>query len=371
MGDRLKIMADNYLDSSILANFYYSTQNASYPASNILDISRGKLWRSNGNFEINSLNNNIVINDGTDKLGTLSFATYATGSLLASALQTLLNSISSNFTVAYSTVTNQFTISRTTNFIIRWSDSMSTINNTLGFGVIDDTGDDSYSSLEIRNCWPAESVTFDLGVFDNPKAVMIIDRKDEDIKIQSNKTVLLQGAITNSWSSPESIALQYNQNLMGSINTSGLFSNGKRYFRLYLPDFNNPYGYLQLGKVYIGDVYEISNSDIQREFPETFTDLSNLEKSISGEIYADERSIYSTFGSIDISLCAKVDVDYIRYVWETHKTIRPFFIAFDDSLKATNNLAEWTKYVRFVSPPVFQTVTCNIWNISMDLEEVI
>lgn len=371
MGDRLKIMAENYISEELLANFFYSSQNSGYPANNIQDIFRSKVWRSGNNFELSSNENIIVINDGSNKIIEIPFGTY-TPITLSTQIQTTLNTASSGFTVSYSYTSYKFTISRTTNFSILWSDTSNTIYNLLGFqNTLDDTGSNSYTSDEARICYPAEWLTFDIGILDNPGAIILIDNKDAVIPIQSFVNMKLQANISNTWIDHEEISLTYDQNLIGHINTNGLFSDNKRFFRLYIPDINNPKGFIQIGKVYLGYVYEIESSDIQREFPETFVDLSTIERAISGEIYADEKSFYSVFGTIQINLCNKNDVDYIKKVWEEHKTFTPFFVAFDSELKATNTLSEWTKYVRFTAPPEFQTVTCNVWNITMQLEEVL
>lgn len=371
MGDRMKIMAVNYADEEFLANIFKSSENPSYPVSNIQDPFRNKVWRSNGAFEIDVNNNILIFNDGIEKTLNITGGLYNSPSAFATQLQTDLNALSSGFTVSYSTVSLKFTITRSSTFSLLWSDPRTTCTDTLGYNNVDDTGLMTYEGHELRVCWPAEWITFDLGIVDNPKAILIIDSQETDIKIQSATNTLLQGAISNAWNTPENISISYHHQLMGSIDMAGLFSDGKRYVRLYIPDYNNPYGYIQLGKIYIGDVYEIEGSDIQREFPETYIDLSNVERAISGELYADERATYHSFGSIEINLCNKNDVDYIRDVWERHKTFKPFFIAFDSEEKVTNNLSEWTKYVRFTAPPQFTTVTCDLWNISMSVEEVL
>jgi hypothetical protein len=371
MGDRLKIMADNWVEEEKLANLFKSSENASYPVSNLQDPFRAKVWRGNGAFEITVNNNILVFNDGSEKVLNITGGLYVSPQTFATQLQTDLNAISSGFTVSYSAISLKFTISRSSTFDILWSDFRTTCTDTLGFNNVDDTGAMSYEAHELRACWPAEWVTFDLGIADNPKAFFIIDSQDKNIKIQSFVQTLLQGGISNSWNTPENISISYHHQLMGKIDVNGLFTEGKRYFRLYIPDFNNPYGYVQVGKIYLGDCYEIEGSDIQREFPESFTDLSEIERAISGEIYADEKATFHVFGEIEINLCNKNDVDYVKYVWETHKTFRPFYIAFDSEQKVTNDLSEWTKYVRFTQEPVYKAITCDLWNVSFAVEEVI
>lgn len=367
----MKIMATNYIDEGVLANLFKSSEKAGYPVANIQNPFRAKEWRGNGAIEITVNNNILVFNDGAEKVLNITGGLYTSPAAFATQLQTDLNAASSGFTVSYSTVTLKFTISRSSPFSLLWSDMRTTATDTLGFNNVDDTGASSYEAHELRVCWPSEWITFDLGLVDNPKAFFIIDAQQTDIKIQAFVQTLLQGSLSNSWNTPENLTIGYHHQLMGAIDVDGLFTSGKRYFRLYIPDFNNPYGYVQLGKVYLGDVYEIEGSDIQREFPETYQDLSTLERAISGEIYADEKATFHVFGDVAINLCNKNDVDYIRNVWETHKTFKPFYIAFDSEQKVTNNLSEWTKYVRFTAQPEFKGITCELWNVSMQVEEVL
>jgi hypothetical protein len=370
MGDRIKFFATNFIEDSLTVDLISSSEDASFPASNVQDQFRGKVWRSSGNFKIDGSNNLLVFNDGSDKTILITSGDY-TASALASELQTKLNSSSSGFTVTYSTVSLKFTIARTTTFSILWSDPVCTIRQTLGFGSIDDTGASSYLAHELRICWPSEYLIFDIGVSDNPKAIFIIDANNSEIKIQDTATIKLQGSLTNSWNSPESITLDNDNYTIAKININGLFSSGKRFFKVNIEDVNNPTGYIQSGKIYIGDCYEIESTDIQRNFQETYTDLSTIDRSLSGQIYVDENSYFNTYGEISLELCNKTDADFIKNLWATHRKSKPFFVAFDSELKVTDELSEWTKYVRLTSEPTFTSVTCDLYNVSISVEEVI
>lgn len=371
MGARLKFLPYNYIDENILANFSYSSQNPSYPASNLQDPFRSKIWRSSGNFEVSFDENELVFNDGTDKVATLTIGVYISGALMATELQTKLNAVSSGFTVTYSNTTNKFTISKATTFVLKWSQSTG-VANLFGFNnLIDDTGRNNYESDSRRINWPAEWLKFDLGIARNPKGVVIIDNLEENIKIQPTVSIKLQGAFADSWNSPEEITLDWDPSNISKINMNGLFSKPYRYIRLYLADVDNPLGFVQLGKLYIGDVYELESSDVQREFQEETVDLSELQRSINGELYSDNKPSFSTFSSVLIEFCNKNDIDTIADVYANHRTYKPFFVSIDSEAKATNNINEWTKYVRFSEPPSKQTVTCSIWNCQFGLEELL
>lgn len=371
MGSNIKFLTNNFIEN--YANFYYSSQNASYPALNINDPFRSKVWRSNtGNFEVNFANDKLVINDGTDKTVSITRQSYSSGALLATELQTRLNAASSNFTVVYTSATNKFTISRTTSFSILWTNSTTSCADLFGYyDGADDTGGSSYEADEARICYPSEWFKFDFGLTRNPKAVCIIDNLEEKIKIQPSVTAKLQGAFSNSWNAPFEVDLPYNADIIAKIDMNGLLPSACRWARLYLPDLTNPLGYVQLGKIYIGDAFEIESSNVQREFMESAQDLTTSDRAIDGELYFDTRPTFSKFSSINIALCNKDDVDLIKSIWDQHRTYKPFFVSIDSDAVATNDISEWTKYVRFVGPPEYQTVTSKIWNVNFGLEELL
>jgi len=373
MGNRIKFLYDNYIDSDVLANFSYSSQNSGYPASNLQDPFRSKVWRSNaGNFEINSSNDALVINDGTDKTVQLTRTDHDSASALAADLQTKLNAASSNFTVTWSSTTNKFTIARTTVFSILWTNGATSCADLLGYNSsVDDTGLDSYEADSARICYPSEWIKLDFGLSRNPKGVILIDNLEENIKIQPSVTMRLQGSPGDSWNSPYNVDLPYNGESIVRIDVDGLLDRAYRWARLYIPDVDNPLGHQQMGKIYIGDVVELESSDVQREVEETAIDLTTAERAIGGELYHDERPSYDRFSNIIIQYCNKTDVDTLKAIYNTHRTHTPFFVAIDSEATATNDINEWTKYVKFAGPPKYQTVTNTIWTIRFGLEELL
>ena len=108
MKKNVRFMNNNFLERS----FTFSSEQASFPGSNLVNTSRSGVWKPAGNFEVKSTNKNIYINDGADKTVTLTEGSY-TYATLAAHIQTRLNAASSNWTCTYDNVlTFKFTITR-------------------------------------------------------------------------------------------------------------------------------------------------------------------------------------------------------------------------------------------------------------------
>lgn len=370
MGNRIKFLTNNFLEPAVLPGFSYSSQSASYPASNLQDPFRSKVWRSGGLFTIDWNNSTLEIFDGTQKTVNLTRGDYSAASL-STELETQLNTVSANWTVTYSSSTNKFSISNTSVVSILWTQATQAAE-TFGFNSsIDDTGATSYEGDERRISYPAEWIKFDFGLTRNPKGIVLIDNLEEDIKIQPSITLKFQGSPSDSWNSPEEVLLDYNPDNITKIDMGGVFSRAYRFARLYIEDINNPLGYQQLGKIYVGDVFELESSDVQRDFGEEPADLSTSQRAIGGEIYSDIRPSHVNFPNVIIQYCNKNDVDTIKNIWNVHRTYKPFFVSIDSEAEVTNNVNEWTKYVKLINPPKFKTVSKGIWTVTMAFEELL
>src|SRR3990170_5858186 len=98
--------------------------------------------KENSNFVISATNNTIIFNNVTDKTATIAAGIY-TGSELATAIQTALNTAdsSSAFTVSYDSAATKFSITNgsvpSVNFL--WGNASTTAEQILGFDPVTDT----------------------------------------------------------------------------------------------------------------------------------------------------------------------------------------------------------------------------------------
>ena len=95
--------------------------------------------KENSKFVISSSNNTIIFNDGTNKTATITAGTY-TGSELATAIQTALNTAGSGFTVSHDSAATKFSITNSVSSIsYLWGNSSTTAEQILGFDPVTDT----------------------------------------------------------------------------------------------------------------------------------------------------------------------------------------------------------------------------------------
>jgi hypothetical protein len=75
-----KFLTDNLADADQYANLYESSEQSSFPATNVLNkVRRTKVWRTNGYFKVTSSNNVMIFRDasgGADKTATITVGEY-------------------------------------------------------------------------------------------------------------------------------------------------------------------------------------------------------------------------------------------------------------------------------------------------------
>lgn len=130
---RIRFMRNNLISLSV-NSFTFSSETTGFEAANVLNTNRSETWKPSGNFTIDSTNNIIYINDGSNKDIAITEGNYATPDLMATEIQTKLNASSSNWTVSYDTGggTFKFTISNTSSVTLRLSSTTNAVWDTIG-----------------------------------------------------------------------------------------------------------------------------------------------------------------------------------------------------------------------------------------------
>ena len=106
-------------------------------------------------YNINSKNNSIVVNGTTYSIS----AGQYTANTLASTLQTLLQGIDATFTVSWSSQTQKFTTSRSTNFTFNLSSSALTLRRQFGFSLTSDQVGTQIVSDSVANLQNSNSIS--------------------------------------------------------------------------------------------------------------------------------------------------------------------------------------------------------------------
>jgi hypothetical protein len=369
------ILNENYLSACTQT---YSSQNTSYPASNVAPgVRRTKVWRSSGCWEISSANNTIIFRDDTsvDKTATITAGTYTSDTTFLAAIDTALEAAgAANYTVTRDTTTNRIKITSdlsggATAFQLRCADGGFTAASILGFSTASHlTGAATYTADSLK-LHTGEWIKWDLGVAGNPKAFIAIGTRNEALKLSSNATVKLQGSTTDSWTSPE-----YSQTLtitdygLGVFSSTGLHTSGLRYWRLSIVDTANAYGYVEMAKCYLGEAVIPTTGAVQFPLNSTLVDYGERTIAKSGNVYYDVAALTEIL-EMNWSFLTKSEKEELEDFVRTVGLSTPFFVCLDPDENFSTDLERYVKYVRFDDPPKFSLVTPNNFSSDWSIRE--
>lgn len=365
------LMDNNFIDPDNV-NFSYSSQvSASFPASNIYDENRAKVWIPGGNFTISSSNCKLYFDDGSAQTATLTNGNY-TYTTLASHIQTVMNAISSNWTCSYSTTTNKFTINRTSGAAeLTLSTTTDAVWDTIGFVGSSDLTTAPFPAQEQRN-HTNEYILIDCLAPTQPTFVGLIGPIADAFIMSTSATIKLQGNGVDSWTSPS-----FEKTL--TITDYGAFAfldddltTDYRFWRLNIVDRLNPVGPsgFRFSNAYIGDHETVSITNIANGFTMRWVDDSSVQRSDNGTRYFGVKPRYRTYDA-SIKLVQAADRRDFQDIALTKGVVKPFFIALDPGLELSTSPGEYTFYARFDSAPDFQHVIRDYYDFSFALTEVV
>ncbi len=374
-GGQIRFMAENLLTTGVTA-ITSSAINPIFPIVNLTSNFRGRPVKFAGSFVIDSTNNKLYINDGSDKTATVASATYASRTALNTAMQTALNAVSSNFTVSWNTTLQSFVISKTANFVLKLSTATNSIATTIGFtGSSDLSGDDSYTADRKRFHWPYEYVKIDYGYSPDIGFLGLISDSRYIFSLTETATVKIQANSIDDFSAPP-------VNITLTVSDLGIFrffdddDYNYRYWRLLITD-NDSTDDATIGYMYLGEFHRFGEEELtginkryNSQGASNYSDDTS-EKSISesGQVYALEKQNQKFYEGIEIQMINPEGRDFLYDIWSRFKTVKPFFIAIDPKLEISNNLYDYTFFCNFLDRPKFTHQSGDRFNTSFGVSE--
>jgi hypothetical protein len=362
---------DNNLAAGSGSSLTASSAQASHPLSNLTHSYRFKTWKPAGNFTIDSTNNKIYINDGSDKTITLTSANYSGGSALASHIQTQLNASSSNWTCTYSSSTYKFTIDRSSGTkTLRLSQTTGAAWSTLGYTGSVDTSAGSAAD-EQRN-HTSEYVVFDLGVAQEITFFALLGPLGSVFSISSQATVRLYANTVDSWTSPAlTVTLTPDNNGIYHF-LDDLADTTYRYWRFEVIDKYNtlgPEGF-EFGHCYLGDYVTIEARNVGNGFNKILVDTATSITADSGAKYFQEGYKYTQFEAVQIGYMTASDRRTLEQCFYDLGRTTPFYVSFDPTLLVSTAASELTRYVVLRDNPIFNHIKSDIYSVRLVFDEV-
>lgn len=363
----IRFMNNNYMSRV----FTYSSQQASFPASNVYNSSRSRVWRPGGNFEVTTSNNKLYINDGSDLTITLTAGSY-TYATLATHIQTQLNASSSNWTVTYnSSTTFKFTIARSSGTaVLRKSQTSNAAWDMLGFSGNSDISGSPFVADEQRN-HTSEWVQCDLGVPQQATFAAMISEIDNVFTLSETATVKLRANNIDYWQSPP-------VDITIPVTDLGVFQfiddTNTASYRFWRIEFIDRLNYLgpegiKVAYVYIGDHTSMTMTNIAVGFEKELVDPTVSLQSEVGALFFEIKPRYLKISGNEIQLIQGTERKELEQLFYDLGVREPFFVSIDPGLAVTTELEDLTRFMIMESNPTFQHVIRNYYNVRFSMRE--
>jgi hypothetical protein len=365
MNKNIRFMNNQFLDRS----FSYSSQLTAFPASNVYNRSRSRMWRPAGNFEVTAENRNIYVNDGADKTVDLTIGSY-TPATLAAHMQTRLNAVSSGWTVAYSSTTFKFALSNSGSVTLRLATTTNASWDMLGYTGTTNISGTSFPADEQRN-HTSEWLKCDVGVPQKADFVGLVGPIEKVFPLSQAATLKIQGNNIDLWDTPPldvsvPIAGIGAMRFLDDINDVAY-----RFWRVLIVDRLNPLGPsgLEFGFVYVGDYRTMTTTNIQVGFTRSPVDPSTVQQSEGGALFVEKRPRYLTISSATIALLSGTEYDEMDQLFFDLGVREPFFVSVDPTLQISRQLPDLTRFMIMTKPPEMQHVIRDYYNVSFSMRE--
>lgn len=363
-----RFLANNFLSTS----FTYSSQlSSSFPATNVYNTSRSRVWKPAGNFEVTATNNLIYINDGSDKTITLTVGTY-TYSTLAAHIQTQLNASSSNWTCTYnSSTTFKFTIARSSGTaVLRQATTTNAAWDMLGYTLGTNAAVTPFVADEQRN-HTSEWIKCYNPVAQLPTFVALMGSVDEAFCLSSEAVVKLQANNLDSWTSPTLDITVPVEDLAAMKVLDDSVTTSYNYYRLVITDRRNTLGPegLSFGYAYIGDHVSMTSTNIAKGFVKKIIDPSIVSSSENGALFFEERPRYLEISNSEIQMLNGTDADDIEQLFYDVGIRTPFLFSVDPDEEISRNLSDLTRLMIMTTSPEFSHVVRDYYNVSFEMRE--
>lgn len=352
-----------------------SSSDSEFPVANLKHYTRSKVWRSSGNFVIDTTNNKIDFKEsggGSQLTATLTAGSYTPSTLAAEVKAQMDAAGAETYTVAYSSATGKFTIASTGSYLsILWSSG--TNNSTdagtvLGFdATADSTGALTYTSAYIT-LHTGEWVLIDLLTTEDIDSFALLFDPTVGPKLTNEAVLKLQANHIDSWAAPSvdvTLSIDDDYDVITHFFSS---AQSYRFWRLSIVDTKNPYLYVEVPKIILTKATQLTQMP-QLGFGYTMEDRSQVSKTPYGHSFAD---LYPSLRKLafEYSILSEADLKTLGQIYERLGQSFPLAV----SLDSTGTMFDKDRffiYGRFANDFQAKQIFTTYFDSTMVIEEII
>lgn len=366
-GGQIRFMAENLLNTGV-NSVVLSSEDSAFPYENALNNFRARPFKFTGRFEITALNNKLYFNDGADKTATIAIGEYTTRALLASAIQTALNAVSTSFLVTWSSLDKSFVINRGSPFILKLSNQLNAIWETIGFVSIVDTASGSgFYAEEQRLHWPFEFIKIDFGYYPEMGFFALIADSSKPLTITPMANVIIEANTIDDFTSPP-VSINLTRADRGIFKFLDDDNYNYRFWRLRIEDNFAP-DEIEIGHLYLGEFTKFKDHYNAQGGSNSNEDRSDISESESGQIYSFYKAKQRAYDSVSIQAIDTEDMMFMKDLFNRVGVGNPMFISIDPKLEITSTLDDATFFCRIEENIKFTHITRNLYNTEFKIRE--
>lgn len=349
-----RLCANNWVTTGVYST---STEQASYPASNLEKGLRASVFKPRGTFEITTLNQKVYINGST--------FTVPVGSYSHTALITAFNTATSQ-TLTRNDL-GRFIITLGSSGTVNFSNDTNAIWETLGFLRVSDETATIFTADE-RRYNNGEWIKVDNGFPQVCDFAALLGPTNEAFSCPTAE-IRLQGNNVDYWESPAAdYAMEVSS--VGAFYAPALDTMPTcRYWRILVKDYKN--SNIALSVAYMGTATIPLNTNFSIGFSRNRIDQSLRLYSEGGQLYVDRRPKLLTITSAQILFLKDQDLEDIEQLVFDLGTGTPFFIVIDPQIQVSRSLEKMTHYVELDGDVTFTHVLNSYYNLSFQMREVL
>lgn len=216
-----------------------------------------------------------------------------------------------------------------------------------------------FRSKRWRSTSTTANVVFDFQTTEPMDSVVILWPKEDGIKLTASSVVKIQANATNVWTSPavdQVLTINNDYSVASHYFTT---DQNYRYWRLLVTDPTNPWGYIEIGMIWIGKSLSVENAE--NGFTYSLIDGSKEIDNDFGHVYTDEYPQIATL-QFSYSYLDYASVQILENAFRRNGNRKPVLVVLDPE-EAVFNKDHLMVYGKMSSRFSLKHVTYNLLNI--------
>lgn len=350
-----------------------TSQDSSFPASNGVNPSRAKVWRSStlGYYEIDSNNNKLDFDEGGGELTAIINPGNYNSTTLASEITSQMNVVGANtYTVSKVTGSSKWRIvssggvSLLTN---TGTNVASSIYPVIGFGV-----DADYSSNTIHNgayvaIHTHERLIFDVGSTEGIDTIALFPDLRRGFNLSSEAVIKIEANYADSWASPalsETVTIDENNAMFIKFYDT---DQSYPYWSVKIIDKSNPNLQVELSKLVLGKAVSLTRVP-NVGFDISLIDNTRISTTPYGQLYADKYPVRKEM-SFDYQFLNNTDLETIVNLYGRIGKTTPIVVEVDANEQLFLK-ERFSIYGTVTRAPAFKHQILDYFNTKFTVEEI-